>query len=283
MTQFGSKLQIAQTRSLNESNEHDANLFLWPKLLVFLLGTSALIDETAILQEETSFIVLNKPTGLLSQSTYGVDSALFQLRAWLQARDGSVREPFAELPHRLDRGTSGILLVAKTKAALACFSEQFHSRKTAKSYLVAVQGCPAEPRGAWTDWMRKVPDIARAELTEANADGSRQATLEYEQLFADGTTSIHRVQMLTGRMHQIRLQFASRGMPVIGDQAYGATFPWHPPRRHDHDEHFALHAQKLSFRHPKDGRVVQIEAALPRVWQQQFRQLPFASTISTLS
>jgi len=229
-----------------------------------------LIDDTAILQEEPSFLVLNKPTGLLSQSTYGVDSVVFQLRAWLKAREGSEREPFAELPHRLDRGTSGILLVAKTKAALACFSEQFHSRKTDKSYLVAVQGVPNSPYGTWTDWMRKVPDVARAELTSPEAEGSRQAILEYEQLISDGTTSIHRVRTLTGRMHQIRLQFASRGMPILGDQAYGCTLPWYTPRSHDHDEHFGLHARKLSFRHPKDGKAMHIEAPLPSAWQQQF-------------
>ena len=229
-----------------------------------------MIDDIAILIEEASFLVLNKPTGLLSQSTYGVDSILFQLRAFLKARESSLREPFVELPHRIDRGTSGILLVAKTKAALSSFSEQFHSRKTSKSYLVAVQGGPNEPRGEWIDWMRKVPDVARAELTEPEAEMSRQAIMEYEQLFADATTSIHRVRTKTGRMHQIRLQFASRRMPVIGDEAYGSTMPWCVPRRHDHDEHFGLHAHSLSFRHPKDGRVIQIEAPLPSVWKQQF-------------
>jgi 23S rRNA-/tRNA-specific pseudouridylate synthase len=59
-------------------------------------------------------------------------------------------------------------------------------------------------------------------------------------------------------------------MPVLGDQAYGGRLPWYPERRHDHDEHFGLHAHKLSFRHPKDGRIVEIEAPLPFAWQQQF-------------
>jgi 23S rRNA pseudouridine1911/1915/1917 synthase len=232
--------------------------------------SSTLIDDTSILLEEASFIVLNKPTGLLSQSTFGVDSVLFQLRAWLKARASTEREPFAELPHRLDRGTSGVLLIAKTKTALACFSEQFHSRKTSKSYLVAVQGHPEKPQGEWVDWMRKIPDVAKAELVKPDTQGGRQAILEYEQLFADTSTSIHRVQMKSGRMHQIRLQFASRGIPVLGDLAYGCTLPWYPERRHDHDEHFGLHAHKLSFRHPKDGRIVEIEAPLPPVWRQQF-------------
>ncbi len=227
-------------------------------------------NDISILKEESSYIVLNKPTGLLSQSTYGVDSLVFQLRAFLKERDQVERTPFLELPHRLDRGTSGVLLAAKTKSALTCFSEQFHARKTAKSYIVAVEGFPSEPHGTWIDWMRKIPDVARAELVAADGEGSRQAILEYEQLFSDGTQSIHRVQLLTGRMHQIRLQFASRGMPVVGDRAYGSSMSWLPAIRHEHDEHIALHAHSLAFRHPKDGREVRVVAPLPAAWGEKF-------------
>ena len=231
---------------------------------------SLLTNDISILKEEPTYIVLNKPTGLLSQSTYGVDSVLFQMRAFLKERDQLDRTPFLELPHRLDRGTSGVLLAAKTKSTLASFSEQFHSRKTAKSYIVAVEGVPSEPRGTWIDWMRKIPDVARAELAAAGEEGSREAILEYEQLFSNGTQSIHRVQLLTGRMHQIRLQFASRGMPVVGDRAYGSSIPWSPAIRHEHDEHFALHAHSLAFRHPKDGREVLVVAPLPAAWGENF-------------
>lgn len=231
------------------------------------------MNDLSVLREETSFIVLNKPTGLLSQSTYGVESVLFRVRRMLKEREASDREPFVELPHRLDRGTSGILLAAKTKSALVCFSEQFQTRKTIKSYWVAVQGHPVEPKGTWIDWMRKIPDVSRAEITDPNAEHSREATLEYEQLYANTSISIHRVHLQTGRMHQIRLQFASRGMPVIGDIAYGSTQAWITRIRHRHDEHFALHAHKLSFRHPQDGREVQIVAPIPETWRHQFPHL----------
>ncbi|MDZ4851605.1 MAG: RluA family pseudouridine synthase [Pirellulaceae bacterium] len=228
------------------------------------------MDDVSIILEEASFIVLNKPTGLLSQSTYGVESLLFRIRAHLKRRDGSDREPFIELPHRLDRGTSGVLLAAKTKSALSCLSEQFHFRKTTKSYLVAVQGHPTKSLGTWTDWMRKIPDVSRAEMVAEDSDGSRQATLDYEQIYRDETNSIVRVALKTGRMHQIRLQFASRGMPVLGDQAYGSTIQWSPAIRHEHDEHFALHAHWLAFRHPKDGREIRVEAPLPDAWHERF-------------
>jgi RluA family pseudouridine synthase len=226
--------------------------------------------EWTILLEESSFLVVNKPTGLLSQSTFGVDSLLFQVRRYLAARESSSIEPFVELPHRIDRGTSGIVLVAKNRNTLRQLSEQFHSRKIAKSYLVAVSGSPESQSDRWHDWMRKIPDIAKAELVPAESEGAREAILSYRSLFRTHGTSVQRVELETGRMHQIRLQFASRGFPVLGDFAYGSQAPWSPATRHDHDEHFALHAESIVFRHPKDGRSIKIEAPLPAAWHLQY-------------
>lgn len=226
--------------------------------------------EFSILHEESSFLVVNKPTGLLSQSTFGVDSLLMQLRR-LAAEQPNVGEAtFFELPHRLDRGTSGILLVAKNRKALQSFGEQFHTRKIHKTYLVAVSSCPEKEEDRWIDRMRKIPDVAKAELTGSDEADGREAKLRYRRLFQDATASIHRVELETGRMHQIRLQFASRGFPVLGDRLYGSLDPWFPERRHDHDEHIALHAAKIVFRHPKDGRETAIEAPLPEAWERRF-------------
>ena len=226
--------------------------------------------EWTILAEESSFLVVNKPTGLLSQSTFGVDSLLFQIRRYLAARDANSNEPFVELPHRIDRGTSGIVLVARNRSALRQFGEQFHSRKIVKSYLVAVSGSPASDSDRWHDWMRKIPDVAKAELVASEAEGGREAVLSYKSLSRSPSASVHRVELETGRMHQIRLQFASRGFPVLGDFAYGSQVPWSPAPRHDHDEHFALHAASIVFRHPKDGRAIEIEAPLPAAWHREF-------------
>ncbi len=82
---------------------------------------------------------------------------------------------------------------------------------------------PVEKEGTWIDWMRKIPEVARAEIVSPESPGSRQAILRYEQLWSDAEFSIHRVYLDTGRMHQIRLQFASRGHPVLGDAAYGSV------------------------------------------------------------
>ncbi len=118
--------------------------------------------------------------------------------------------------------------------------------------------------------MRKVPDIPKAELVACDTEGAREAILNYRVLVHNADSSIHRVELETGRMHQIRLQFASRGFPVLGDQSYGSQTPWSPPRRHDHDEHFALHAASISFRHPKNARPIELTAPLPFAWYQSF-------------
>jgi 23S rRNA pseudouridine1911/1915/1917 synthase len=221
-----------------------------------------------VLHQEPSFLVINKPTGLLSQSTYGVDGALFRVRRWLAAQQPGPSDPFAELPHRLDRGTSGVLLIARTRAALSILGQQFQTRKVRKEYRVAVSGQPATPRGVWIDWMRKIPEVARAELVSASMPGAQQAILEYEQVDGDTNTSQHLVELKTGRMHQIRLQFASRSHPVLGDRLYGSHREWSPLPSHAHDEHFALHASRLTFRHPQDGREIRIQAPLPEAWQR---------------
>jgi 23S rRNA pseudouridine1911/1915/1917 synthase len=226
--------------------------------------------DWSILLDDPSFLVINKPTGLLSQSTYGVDSLLFQVRRYLAGRESTSKAPFAELPHRIDRGTSGIVLVARNRNALRHFGEQFHSRKIAKSYLVAVAGQPEPENGRWNDWLRKIPDSPKAKVVSPDSEGAREAILNYRTLIRNADTSIHRVELETGRMHQIRLQFASRGFPVLGDQAYGSQTPWSPPRRDDHDEHFALHATSIAFRHPKDARPIELTAPLPAAWHQSF-------------
>jgi RluA family pseudouridine synthase len=223
-----------------------------------------------ILHEENSFLVINKPTGLLSQSTYGVESVLAELKSLNESKGGDLTY---ELPHRLDRGTSGLLLVAKTKNALRHLGDQFHFRKTRKAYLVAVESCPDEPSGSFVDRLKKIPNIAKAERVADDDPEGREAILHFERVLVSDRFSVHRVVMETGRMHQIRLQFALRGFPVLGDLLYGSSDPWFPTRRHDHDEHFALHASLLAFRHPKDGREIEFQAPLPEAWKQRFPEL----------
>lgn len=210
-----------------------------------------------IVYEEPHFLLVNKPAALFSQAPPGIDSLQARLIAQLKARDQHPGEPFVGLPHRLDRGTSGIMLIARNQRALKRFGQQFQSRKVIKHYLAVVEGVLASASAAcghqsdgsaaqerqrsatlpatqrWEDYVRKIPDLPRAEVVSSDAEGAKLAIALVDclcRVAADGvaTQSLLKVQLETGRMHQIRVQAAARGLPVVGDASYGATLPWRP-------------------------------------------------------
>src|SRR5690349_15735187 len=110
-----------------------------------------------ILHEEAHFLLINKPSGLFSQSAPGIDNVQELLIAQLAERDHHPGRPFIGLPHRLDRGTSGVMLLARNQRALKRFGEQFHSRKVAKFYMAVVEGEMSPGRVTLSDYLRKVP------------------------------------------------------------------------------------------------------------------------------
>ncbi len=255
-----------------------------------------------IVYEEPHFLLVNKPAALFSQAAAGIDSLQARLIAQLKARDQHPGEPFVGLPHRLDRGTSGIMLIARNQRALKRFGQQFQSRKVVKHYLAVVEGAPvsADAGGAhghgdstqiplassvlqsglrWEDYLRKIADVPQAEVVSADTEGAKLAVARVDWLCSASaehvaTQSLLKIQLETGRMHQIRVQAASRGWPVVGDASYGARLPWssgsqgsptsdthgHPP--------IALHAWSLEFRHPQTAKAMRCVAPVPDNWQQ---------------
>lgn len=231
-----------------------------------------------IVHEEAHFMLVNKPAGLFTQAAPGVPSLELQLAAQLKQRDSHPGNPFVGLPHRLDRATSGILLVARNKRALAKFGAQFQSRKVDKYYVAVVQGEMPPGVQAWDDCMRKIEDQPQAEIVTADAEHAKLAQLRIEALEVVGGRSLVIVQLLTGRMHQIRLQAAHRGWPIIGDRMYGL-----PSERQvisgdavsegllqTRELPHALHAYRLRFRHPQTAVPVSYSAPVPEAWSGFF-------------
>jgi 23S rRNA pseudouridine1911/1915/1917 synthase len=232
----------------------------------------------SIVHEEAHFMLVNKPAGLFTQAAPGVPSLELQLAAQLKQRDNHPGNPFVGLPHRLDRATSGILLVARNKRALAKFGQQFQSRKVDKYYVAVVQGEMPPGIQAWDDYMRKIEDQPQAEIVAADDALAKLAQLRIEPLAVAQGRSLVLVQLLTGRMHQIRLQAAHRGWPIVGDGMYGP--PGEAPlsgaiadngtleesRQLPH----ALHAYRLRFRHPQTAVAVSYGAPLPAAWHAFF-------------
>ena len=225
-----------------------------------------------IISEEKSHILINKPAGLFSQAAPGIASVCTELTEQLKTRDDHPGRPFIGLPHRLDRATSGIMLIARNQRALKRFGQQFQTRKIAKFYLAVLARAHASQGDAvqhskWIDYVRKIPDVARAEICSPDADGAKRAELDIRFLHQRGDLCLALIKLLTGRMHQIRIQAASRGLPVLGDPIYAASDPGAQPGEELGYSTMALHALRLEFRHPAHGRLQTATAPIPASWQ----------------
>jgi 23S rRNA-/tRNA-specific pseudouridylate synthase len=186
-----------------------------------------------------------KPAGLSTQAPGSADSLELRLRSQLKDRSD-----YLAFPHRLDRAVGGVILVALRKRAARLLSEQFRGRKVRKSYLARVAGRIDSVRSPWIDALRKVPDQARVEITDPADPGSKRAETEVELLRFDdcSETTWLRLWPVTGRMHQLRVQAANRGFPIVGDRLYGG------PPLPDLDDRIELQAESIRFFDPRDAR-----------------------------
>lgn len=231
------------------------------------MNTSPLID---VLWEDNTTMVVAKPAALLSTGAPGIETLETRLREFLRARageQGSAAQPYATLVHRLDRPVSGAVLVARNVRTAQRLGDQFQTRKIRKRYLAAVQGQLAEPSGTWVDTMRKIPDRPLAERVPAEHPQAKRAVLHYRVLDHDEQTTLLEIELETGRMHQIRLQAASRGHAVLGDWLYGSQRAFGPTTDDPRKKVIALHGQSITFRHPKTAVQTTVAAPLPQDWQ----------------
>ena len=229
-----------------------------------------------ILCEDGPVLAVNKPAGLLTQgAVYGNPPSVESLvKAWLKRKYDKPGNVYLGVPHRLDRPVSGVLLFARNSKAAARLSEQFHERRVEKIYWALVEGSPSPPEGVLVDWLRKVPNEARGEVVPPGAPDARKCSLTYRTLARGGAETLLEITLGTGRMHQIRLQLASRGRPIVGDQQYGArtALPAPPPVGRA-SAPIALHARRLSFLHPIRYDEITVTAPLPNVWPTFARSL----------
>ncbi len=237
----------------------------------FFFAQTASLNMIEILLESTWFLVINKPSGILTQAVPGIDSVQTILVKQLQDRDASAPTPFIGIPHRLDRATSGAMVVARNQRALRRLSDQFASRKVNKFYHAIVPVIFELAPTTWRDTLRKIPNEPRAELASASDEGAKEAVLRFHVVgncFVVGgqPTSLVEIELETGRMHQIRLQFSSRGHPILGDMLYGSNIEWLGSTLGDRESPIALHARKIVFRDPKNGESISVQAPYPMGW-----------------
>jgi len=220
-----------------------------------------------ILYEAGPCLVVNKPFGLLTQAPPGIDSLEARIKAWLKERDQKPGNVYLGVPHRLDRPVSGAMVFARHARAARRISEQFEGRLVKKSYWACVQGCVSPEVGTWVDRLQKIQGEPRAQVVAADDPEGRPAVLHYRVLATGDFGSWLEIELETGRTHQVRVQAASRGYPVLGDAFYGATTGFGPAFDDERLRAIALHGRSLAFRHPMTQEMVEVTAPLPCEWQ----------------
>jgi 23S rRNA pseudouridine1911/1915/1917 synthase len=242
-----------------------------------------------VVYEDSDLAVVNKPAGMMVHAGSGqnddarsrgtlVNALLYRFKA-LSATGGDLRPGIV---HRLDKDTSGLIVVAKNDRAHAALSEMFSSRQIKKTYIALVQGTVERARGTINASVGRDP-VRRTRMTAKPMGDARTAVSHYEVVRRlsnrFGKFTLVRVRIETGRTHQIRVHMASIGHPVVGDTLYGgaghltdqaasqaatskAARRKAEPERLKLGRNF-LHAARLEFSHPKTGKLLQLEAPLP--------------------
>jgi 23S rRNA pseudouridine1911/1915/1917 synthase len=216
-----------------------------------------------ILYEDASVIALNKPSGLVVHAGAGTHSGTLvnRLVHHFQSLSQVGGEQRPGIVHRLDRGTSGVLLVARTDTAHRALAEQFSGRTTEKTYLALVEGRVNADSGRITKPITRDPSH-RTRMT-ARLDHGRDALTDYRVLQRFEKFTYLEVRIGTGRTHQIRAHLASIKHPVAGDKLYGAQVA----------ERIFLHAWRIRFDSPATGERTTVEAPLPEDLQRWLRDI----------
>lgn len=236
-----------------------------------LASTPAPAREFPVLLEEEGFLAIDKPAGVAVHGGSGVSSGVIE-----QLRRARPQAANLELVHRLDRETSGVLLIAKKRSALRHLQDQFRERETGKTYLALVKGSWPERHKVIDKPLQKylLPDGERRVrvVPTDHPDAMRSITLVKVRARVpdpltgvtggqarDMTCSLLEVTIKTGRTHQIRVHLAQAGFPIAGDEKYG-DFKWNKRLAKTGFARMFLHAWRLEVQHPATGERLQIVA-----------------------
>jgi len=210
-----------------------------------------------ILHEDNHLLAVFKPAGLLVQGDSTGDETLLDVcKAYLKEKYQKPGNVYLGLVHRLDRPVSGVVLLARTSKAASRLSAQFRDGTVGKTYLAVVERRPVRAEGVLVHHLAARADASgRTRCEDEPFKGSRESHLTYRVL-TNGDRSLLRIEPITGRRHQIRVQLAAMGCPIVGDVKYGAAEPLP-------DRSVALHAWRLECAHPVGGRTMIFTAPAP--------------------
>lgn len=208
-----------------------------------------------ILYTDQDIIVCIKPAGVLSQDA-GEKSMPAMLRS--QLGDNSI-----SVIHRLDRDVGGLMVFARNSAAAAALSKSVQEHKLEKMYYAVLRGIPAAENDTLEDLLFHDRTRNKTYVVDRQRKGVKDARLDYQTLKTAGSHALVRIRLHTGRTHQIRVQFASRKLPLVGDGKYGGKDPGRP---------LCLWSCRLSFPHPVTKKMMTFEQLPPweKDWEEWF-------------
>lgn len=180
----------------------------------------------SVIFEDNHIIVVEKPFGIPSQEDLTGDRDLLTMtKDYIKHTYNKPGNVYLGLVHRLDRVTGGVMVFAKTSKAASRLSEEIRSQRMKKYYLAVVEGYLPSKSGVWEDFLYKNKKLNRVTVCSKEKKEAKYACLEYEMLGERDGLSLVLVWLRTGRSHQIRVQFSSRGFVLTGDKKYGSSFP----------------------------------------------------------
>ena len=203
-----------------------------------------------IIYEDNHLLVVEKPINVPVQADKsGDEDLLTMLKKYLKEKYNKPGDVYLGLVHRLDRPVGGVMVFAKTSKAASRLSKQVQKHEFKKIYMAVIEGKVSE-RGTFKDKLKK---DEKTNITRVSEDG-KEAELSYSLIGFINNLSLVRISLKTGRSHQIRVQFASRKIPLYGDQKYNPNAV---------KDQIALFASRLEFRHPVTKEVMSFELPLP--------------------
>ena len=216
--------------------------------MVYVVGGNVI----RVIYEDNHILVVEKPINMLVQADNTNDSDLLsELKRYLKEKYNKPGNVYLGLLHRLDRPVGGIMVFAKTSKAASRLSEEIRNNRFHKVYYAIVEG-DLEKQGVFEDRLLKDNKTNMVVVS----DLGKESKLEYEVIGKKDNKSLVRINLLTGRSHQIRVQFSSRNHPLVGDQRYN--------KNAKDREQICLFAKELSFIHPITKKVVNFSLELPK-------------------
>lgn len=219
-----------------------------------------------VLFEDHHLIAVHKPAGVLTQAPPHVPSMEAMVKDYIKVKYSKPAGVYLGIPHRLDRPVAGVVLFCRNTKAAQRVAEQFQNHTVQKTYWAWVAGNFPEETGEWRDFLRKIPETAKAEITAAGEAGAKEAITGFRVLCRRDSETLLELKPRTGRMHQLRIQAASRGFPISGDELYGSGRVFGPVAELPRDRLIALLARQLTLKHPFRDEQLTIESRLPEAF-----------------